>query len=218
MVDPPSGPPLSVYVQQQIEEEQRKIHDAYHEKLAEFRIPTKKILGVEKSNLPLVKGPELGYILGRYASELFKAEAKTYPNDPQLETWLGRLLLKVHDAVESKAESVENISYHASHGAIVTVIAMALVDEKRHALDERKAVVSRTFTEPKSPQALSESRKAFIQPILDKKGWSPSQWADRTGVDPSVVYDYLNGRSRPRPRTRKELAEALGVDARNLPE
>jgi transcriptional regulator with XRE-family HTH domain len=47
---------------------------------------------------------------------------------------------------------------------------------------------------------------------------SPSKWADRAGFDTSVIYDYLNGRSKPRPETRKAMAEALGVTAIELPE
>lgn len=64
----------------------------------------------------------------------------------------------------------------------------------------------------------AQKRKAFVTPILEGKGMSASQWADRIGCDTSVVYDYLNGKSRPRPRTRKEMAEALGVDASELPQ
>jgi hypothetical protein len=61
-------------------------------------------------------------------------------------------------------------------------------------------------------------RRAALSPILSEKGMTPSRWAARTGVDPSVVYDYLKGVSSPRPNNRKDLAAALGLDEAKLPE
>jgi hypothetical protein len=64
----------------------------------------------------------------------------------------------------------------------------------------------------------AESRKAFVQPYLEVKGMTASKWADKAGFDTSVIYDYLNGKSNPRPATRNAMAEALGVKASDLPE
>jgi lambda repressor-like predicted transcriptional regulator len=82
---------------------------------------------------------------------------------------------------------------------------------KERPLSQRKSPASR-------PSDLADIRRAFVQPRLLEKGMSPSKWADRAGFDTSVIYDYLNGRSKPRPETRKAMAEALGVTAIELPE
>jgi hypothetical protein len=60
-------------------------------------------------------------------------------------------------------------------------------------------------------------RKTFIDPILDAKSLTRSGWAARAGVDPSVVYDYLDGISTPRPNNREALAQAIGLSVADLP-
>jgi hypothetical protein len=60
-------------------------------------------------------------------------------------------------------------------------------------------------------------RQAFVSPRLEALGMTPSKWASTAGVHPSIVYDFLAGRSNPRPDTRNLLAEALGVKASDLP-
>jgi ribosome-binding protein aMBF1 (putative translation factor) len=57
-----------------------------------------------------------------------------------------------------------------------------------------------------------------VQPHLTRLGWSKAKWASEAGVDPSVVYGYLDGSSDPRPDTRKVLAEALGIEINQLPQ
>ncbi len=69
-----------------------------------------------------------------------------------------------------------------------------------------------------APPSPADVRKAFVNPILLEKGMSPSRWANLAGVDPSVVYDYLSGKSDPRPDNRKVLAEVLGLKPSELPE
>jgi len=71
---------------------------------------------------------------------------------------------------------------------------------------------------PTREQNLAETRQKSVSPILSEKGWTPSKLADKTGVDTSVIYDYLKGKSHPRPETRKAMAEALGIDLSELPE
>jgi transcriptional regulator with XRE-family HTH domain len=56
-----------------------------------------------------------------------------------------------------------------------------------------------------------------VEPVLKLKGLSVPQWAEKAGVNQAVAYDYLNGKSDPRPANRKALAEALGLDAEDLP-
>lgn len=62
------------------------------------------------------------------------------------------------------------------------------------------------------------SREATILPILRAKGMTKNKWATRAGVDPAVVYDYLAGRSNPRPDTRQALAEAIEIQEAELPD
>lgn len=64
---------------------------------------------------------------------------------------------------------------------------------------------------------VGETRRRVIMPILAKKGFTRGGWALEAGVDPSVVYDYLAGRSNLSPWSRKQLAEALGLSPDELP-
>lgn len=63
----------------------------------------------------------------------------------------------------------------------------------------------------------SLARKAFAEPRLLGLEMTRNQWAARAGINPSMVYDYLSGKSNPRPATRKLLADALGVNVLDLP-
>jgi hypothetical protein len=63
----------------------------------------------------------------------------------------------------------------------------------------------------------SKTRKAVIEPLLEKRTWTPNQWATKAGVHPSIVYDFLAGKSNLRPKTRSELASALGIDILDFP-
>ena len=54
-------------------------------------------------------------------------------------------------------------------------------------------------------------------PILQQKGYTKSKWASVAGVDPSVVYDYVNGNSNPTAESRKALAEAIELPVDELP-
>lgn len=75
-----------------------------------------------------------------------------------------------------------------------------------------------TADAPAQEDSAATQRQAFIDPILAKKGLTRSKWASRAGVDPSVVYGYMDGTSSPRADTRKALADVLGVEASDLPQ
>jgi hypothetical protein len=64
------------------------------------------------------------------------------------------------------------------------------------------------------PRLLS---RADVKALLSRTGLTPSGWAQKGGYDPSVAYDYLNGRSNPRPSTRNDLAQVLGLTGEDLP-
>ena len=61
-------------------------------------------------------------------------------------------------------------------------------------------------------------RELFVNPVLDKKGWSLLNWAQASNVDFHTVQNYLSGKTKSYKSTRKQLAESLGVDVQNLPE
>jgi hypothetical protein len=69
----------------------------------------------------------------------------------------------------------------------------------------------------------SSKRKAFVEPILKKKGWSKEQWAKASGRGKGHEYhtidNYLNGTTKKlNVRTKKDLADSLGVELDSLPE
>jgi hypothetical protein len=67
------------------------------------------------------------------------------------------------------------------------------------------------------PYEKARVRAAFVMPILEKKGWSILDWANKSDVDFHTANDYLKGRTNPYRSTRKELAASLGVDVDKLP-
>jgi hypothetical protein len=69
---------------------------------------------------------------------------------------------------------------------------------------------------PKPPDP-AENRKSVVQPILDEKGWSISDWATDAEVAYHTVDDYLSGRRNPYSSTRKKLAVSLGISIQELP-
>lgn len=74
---------------------------------------------------------------------------------------------------------------------------------------------------PEDAEALRESRarsrKAFIEPVLKRKGWSQLDFADEAKVDHKTVGAFLNG-ANVYPNTRLKLAQALEVPVERLPE
>lgn len=60
-----------------------------------------------------------------------------------------------------------------------------------------------------------DERQRFVKPLLTAKGWSIHDWARSASVDFHTANNYLKGKTRPFPNTRKKLGDALGVE--NLP-
>jgi hypothetical protein len=67
------------------------------------------------------------------------------------------------------------------------------------------------------PKKGTISRKDFVAPLLDAKGWSPLDWAIEAIVAPATVNDYLDDKTNPYRSTRLKLAKALGVPVAQLP-
>ena len=66
--------------------------------------------------------------------------------------------------------------------------------------------------------AKADRRAAIVGPLLRAKGLTPAQWAGLAGLDPSVAYDYLAGKSNPRPQSRTALAGVLKIPLHDLPQ
>lgn len=60
-------------------------------------------------------------------------------------------------------------------------------------------------------------RAKFIKPILEQNGFSIHDWAKKAGVDFHTANNYLRGKTRPFPETRKKLADAIGIKVNQLP-
>ncbi len=62
------------------------------------------------------------------------------------------------------------------------------------------------------------AREAFLRSILDNKGFSVHDWANKAGVDFHTADNFLKGKTQPYQSTRKKLAKALDVEAQKIPE
>jgi len=94
---------------------------------------------------------------------------------------------------------------------------------------ERKQLLRRELELSKLRQALKASAEAhgadkpgdqraiLVKSLLEKKGFSVHDWASKAGVDFHTADDYLKGKTKPYPATRKKLADALGVEVAKLP-
>lgn len=60
-------------------------------------------------------------------------------------------------------------------------------------------------------------RQLFVQPILEKKGWSTHRFAVEAEVDFHTANDYLKNKTKPNRTTRTQLAKALGLPVEQLP-
>jgi len=70
-----------------------------------------------------------------------------------------------------------------------------------------------------TPQESSETnpRRAFVMPLLEKRGWSILDWANEAGLDHTTALDYLDNRRKQYRSTRLKLANALKVPIDQLP-
>lgn len=64
----------------------------------------------------------------------------------------------------------------------------------------------------------ADRRRGVVMPLLGSKGCNVERWAQLAGVHRTVAFEYLSGRTEPRPDSRHALAEALGLEPHNLPD
>jgi lambda repressor-like predicted transcriptional regulator len=67
------------------------------------------------------------------------------------------------------------------------------------------------------PNDLSARRRAFVQPLLDEKGWSVAVWAEKAKVSRHTANSYLEGNRKTYHSNLVELAKALGIPFQSLP-
>ena len=93
--------------------------------------------------------------------------------------------------------------------------------------DAGLAIPSRTDADPQGRRVAKDqatadraaSRQAVVMPILKSKRWKPGRLATTAGLGKNSVYQYLDGtRSRITTENRTAIAEALGLEAEQLPD
>ena len=96
--------------------------------------------------------------------------------------------------------------------------------EERESQKHEDAVLSETeCTENRSEVesgsvSQAEARTEFVRRILVQKGMTLSGLAAEAGLDPKTIRNYVDGKSKSYPHTRKRIADALGVDVQDLPD
>jgi lambda repressor-like predicted transcriptional regulator len=63
----------------------------------------------------------------------------------------------------------------------------------------------------------AQTRRQFILPLLEQRGWSILDWANEAQVSHSTAQDYLENRRNPYRSTRLKLAKSLGVSIQLFP-
>ncbi len=76
---------------------------------------------------------------------------------------------------------------------------------------------SKTSLVPLLPNRKASTRQAFVQPLLDQKGWDIAAWAKKAKVSRHTAKTYLDASRKTYHATMKDLAEALGVSFQDFP-
>jgi hypothetical protein len=126
MIDPGDRPPLSEKVQEEIEAEQKALHDKYWPQIREFNVPVNFFQGIVEnhSSPPIRQQRKLFRILESYATALFDAEARRYPRHPK-EHWLSALAQEVINTITARLRFVD-LNYHAEAKDVTLTIMEAV--------------------------------------------------------------------------------------------
>jgi hypothetical protein len=204
--DERDSPPLGAELYESIEREQYKIHKHYWDILHPLAVPLHFASGPRPPKQPI----HVRRILGDYARELFDIEAATYPDDKRLSQWFAALALRIETIIFGKLSEItrstglafHSLDYHATKDEMRAAIRAALAKhiEKylSHCLSQPElanstlAVAGDPSLNPpelKAQTVTSQSntgeinaRKAFVDPILVKNGWSIEDWANEARV------------------------------------
>lgn len=234
-------PDIGPHVFEQIEVEMHDQDKRYWPQLLAMQMPTPVMeLAFTVLAQPSPRAPQLpsrlSVILHSYAQSLFYVEASKYPPvDSRLRHWLTKLAERIESRIMRSVREIEakaimtSLAYHGvSESQMRQVIAEALQQMiAKFAREERS---QKSISAPTAPIQLAKSsptpqghrtkekRRAFIEPLLREKGWSPLDWANEANVAYHTAADYLSGARNPTRSSRAKLANALGVNPNLLPD
>ncbi|MGA8089521.1 MAG: hypothetical protein WCA10_19785 [Terracidiphilus sp.] len=195
-----------------------------------------------KLNPPAPKEPvKFRWVVSEYARNLFIVESQVYPGAPQLRKWLEDLSERVVERVSQTLNKIEEQGALQSrsfthHGVTPDEILSTMRDALAGTIKQRLAPPL-PFSPPPPPPEVQEQmrasptrhqlnekenratrRKAVVEPLLAKNGWSIFEWATNSDVAFHTADDYLKGKRTPYPSTIKKLAESLGLSVQQLPQ
>ena len=83
--------------------------------------------------------------------------------------------------------------------------------EHKRKLAEIRAPQNIPTSAPSQPQSTPKplSRREFVIPLLEAKGWSILDWANEANVSHATALDYLASKTKAYRSTRVKLAKAL---------
>lgn len=144
----------------------------------------------------------LEHLLERERQKLFKIRqdfpAMDYLSNPQI----GKMRAK-----EQRIILIERVLDERDAQAAAT-----------HQASETAAEIGGAGSDIKPQDERFVARREFIQRRLVQNGWSLNKLAIEAKLDPGTVRNYVNGKSRSYPDTRKRIADALSVNVEDLPE
>ena len=109
------------------------------------------------------------------------------------------------------------ITNHAKATAAARLIKPVLDSPKVPAIGFNDSPSLRMAKSIQFSSPVASKRKAFVQPLLDAKGWSIAEWAEKAKVSRHTAKSYLEGNRKTYHSSMKDLAKALGVTFQELP-
>ena len=236
-MEPSDKPPLGAEVYESIATDQYGIDKKYWEQLSGLLCDSELMQSMMGRGPASPRQPiRLCRVLSEYACDSFDAEAKYYPDDdPRLDGWFKDLALRI--ATQTICSSLligkgrgGRLTYHATREQMDAAIRESLRKHLSDRLTDLRSDIKTALVQPNRPilasndteRDFAEERKrkrtSIILPLLRKQGFTRSKWATEAGVDPCVIYDFLAGKSTPRPDSRKAMAEVLGLAEEELPD
>lgn len=239
-------PVLGLEIECQIEAALNQVHTLYWPRLEQMQEFTSEARDqyriLSSSKIPRIPPPRspnaLKLLLGRYAAALFESEATFYPDGPELTHWLKKLGQRVTSEVLDKVAQVEHagsfryvsLTYHnvrlpdmqkaisaaIEEEAIKRMVTVATGRIKESIANAQKAIKKTQESAKESAELLT--RRGFVEPILERKGWSILDWANAANVAHATAMDYVLDKTSPYRSTRAKLAKALGVPIEQFPQ
>ena len=111
---------------------------------------------------------------------------------------------------------INTISDHARSASLpkASIAPVAPVLDSPLLVMTKAATMSHRLIEPPSA---GEIRRAYVQPLLDKRGWSVPEWAEKAKVSRHTAQSYLDADRKTYHYNRRKLSDALGVSFDEFP-